>query len=139
MGSGNYIQEHPTQIYILYTVNCERNVNKPSAPTEVEGKLTLWCDITVQQKNKLIYQVKVNTNDFWLSGQYGKCNSKIFFFHLLGPFPSKIMRSTWILCFDLLHCSTQIWRIRLGGSWSTYFLIQTNFSKNDLNSHVNHV
>ena len=35
----------------LYTVHCGRNVNKPSVPTEVEGKgLQLRCDIKVQQK-----------------------------------------------------------------------------------------
>ena len=38
----------------LCTVHCGRNVNKPRAPTRVEGKgLQFWCDITVQQKNKL--------------------------------------------------------------------------------------
>ena len=35
----------------LCTVLCGRNVNKPSAPTEVEGKgLKLGWDIPVQQK-----------------------------------------------------------------------------------------
>ena len=53
-------------------------------------------------KNKLIYQVRANTNDFWLSGQYGKYNSNIFLFHPLGPFSSKMMRNT-----DLTH---EIWR-----------------------------
>ena len=77
-----------SDISILCTEHSGRNVNKPSAPTEVEGKeLRLWCDIKVQQKNKLIYQVRAN--DFWLSGQYGKYNSNIFLFHPLGPFPSK--------------------------------------------------
>ena len=36
-----------SDICILCTVHCGRNVNKPSAPTEVEGN---GCDITVQQK-----------------------------------------------------------------------------------------
>jgi len=31
-------------------------------------------------KNKLIYQVRTNTNDFWLSSQHEKYNSNIFFF-----------------------------------------------------------
>ena len=53
-------------------------------------------------KNKLIYQVRANTYEFWLSGQYGKYNSNIFLFHPMGPFPSKMMRCPWILCFDLL-------------------------------------
>ena len=40
-----------SDIRILCTVLCGRNVNKPRAPTEVEGKgLQLRCDITVQQK-----------------------------------------------------------------------------------------
>ena len=94
--------------------------NKTQYPQEVEGKgLKLWFDITVQQK---IYIICANA--FRLSGQYGKHNSNIFLFHPLGPFPSKMMRCPWILCFDLLppHCSTQIWRIRYGGSWSIYFL-----------------
>ena len=68
-------------------------------------------------KNKLIYQVGANTYDFWLSGQYGKYNSScnIFFFRHLGPFPSKMMRCHWILCFDLLplqysDLTHEIWR-----------------------------
>ena len=102
----------------LCTVHCGRNVHKPSTLTEVEGKgLKLWCDIKVQQK---IYQVWTNT--FWLSGQYGKYNINILLFHPLGPFPTKMMRCPWILCFDLLPLQTQIWRIRCGGSWSIYFL-----------------
>jgi len=30
------------------------------------------------RKNKLIYQVRANTYDFWLPGHYGKYNSNIF-------------------------------------------------------------
>ena len=44
----------------------------------------------------------MNTYDFWLSGQYGKYNSNIFFIPPLGPFSLKMMRCPWILCFDLL-------------------------------------
>ena len=65
----------------LCTVLCGRNVNKPSAPTEVEGKghtALMWYYSPT--KNKLIYQVRANTYDFWLSGQYGKYNSNIFLF-----------------------------------------------------------
>ena len=40
-------------------------------------------------RNKLIYQVRANTYDFWLSCQYGKYHSNIFLFHPLGPFPQK--------------------------------------------------
>ena len=66
-------------------------------------------------KNKLIYQVRANTYDFWLSGQYGKYNSNIFLFHPLSSFPSKMMRCPWTLCFDLLplqytDLTHKIWR-----------------------------
>ena len=78
-------------------------------------------------KNKLIHQVKANTYDFWLSGQYGKYNSNIFLFQPLAHFPQK-----WCVAhefFDLIssHCSTQIWRIRYGDSWSIHFLINSMF------------
>ena len=74
---------------------------------------------------QLIYQVRAKTYDFWLSGQYGKHNINIFLFHPLGPYRKwcvapeffVLISSTW---------STQIWRIRYGGSWSIYFLFETN-------------
>ena len=44
-----YTRTANSDIRKLCTVLCVRNVNKPSAPTEVEGKgLQLCCDITVQ-------------------------------------------------------------------------------------------
>ena len=80
-----------SDISILCTVICGRNVNKPS-----EGKgLMLWWDSTV-------YQVRANTYDFWLFGQYGKYNGNIFLFQPLGPFPSEMIHCPLILCFDLL-------------------------------------
>ena len=113
----------------LCTVHCGRNVNTPSAPTEVEGKgLKLWYYSLT--KNKIIYQVRANKYYFWLSGQYGKYNSNIFLFHPLGPFPSKMMRCPWILCFDLLplqytDLTHEIWRflvyIFLGCNKNLYF------------------
>ena len=74
-------------------------------------------------KNKLIYQVRANINDFWLSGQYGKYKSNIFLFHPLGSFPSKMMRCVAPEFFVLIssHCSTQRtqnWRIIYVGFWS---------------------
>ena len=82
------------QLRYTHIMYCERNVNKPSAPTEVEGKgLKLWCDITVQKK----VNISSKTYDFWFSGQYGKYNSNLFFFLPLGRFPSKMMRCPWIL------------------------------------------
>ena len=67
-------------------------------------------------KNKLIYQVRANTFDFWLSGQYGKYNSNIFFIPPLGPFSLKMMHCPRILCFDLLSLqytdlTYEIWRV----------------------------
>ena len=80
--------------------------------------------ILISNKNKLIYQVRVNIYNFWLSGQYGNNISNIFLFH--RTFPSKMMRWTWLLCFDLLplqytDLTHEIWR----GSWSIYFLSET--------------
>ena len=44
--------------YAYYVLYCGRNVNKPSALTEVEEKgLKLWFDITVQQKTKQIHMI----------------------------------------------------------------------------------
>ena len=43
-----------SDILKLRTLHCGRIVNKPNAPTEVEGKgLKLLCDITVQQKKQV--------------------------------------------------------------------------------------
>ena len=60
-------------------------------------------------------QKLANTYDFWLSGLNGKYNRNIFLFNPLGPFPSKMMRCPWILCFDLLplqytDLTHEIWR-----------------------------
>ena len=76
-------------------------------------------------KNKLTYQVRANTYDFWLSGQYGKYNSNIFLFHPLGPFPSKWCVASEFFVLISSHCSTRIWSIRYEGSWSIYFLTIT--------------
>ena len=90
-------------------------------------------------KNKLIHQVKANTYDFWLSGQYGKYNSNIFLFHPLGPFPSKMMRCPWIFCFDLLplqytDLTHEIWRFLVHiflalGNISLIIIFWFSFSK----------
>ena len=108
----NYIQEL-WYTHIMYCT-CGRNVNKPSAPTEVEEKgLQLWCDITVQQKSKLSSLSKyLWFLTFWSIWKY---NSNIFFFHPLVLFPEKMMRCPWILCFDLLplqytDLTHEIWR-----------------------------
>ena len=77
-------------------------------------------------KNKLIYQVRANKYYFWLSGQYGKYNSNIFLFPLVCPLSSKIMGSEFFVLISS-HCSSRIWRMRYGGSWSIYFLINNNF------------
>jgi len=84
-----------SDIRILCTVLCGRNVNKPSAPTGVEGKGL-----------KLIYQVRANTYGF---GKYGKYSSNIFFIPPLGPFSLKddkffVLISSHVLQYtDLTH------------------------------------
>ena len=83
-----YTEMPNSDIRILCTVHCGRNVSKPRTPTEFEGKgLKLWCDITryySPTKNKSKYQ------DFRLSAQYGKYNSNLFLFHApLGSFSLK--------------------------------------------------
>jgi len=64
----------------------------PLPPQKLKGKD--YCSALILQSNKkqLIYQIRANTYDFWLSGQYGKFNSNVILFHPLGPFPSKMMR-----------------------------------------------
>ena len=47
--------------------------------------LMWYCSPTITQ----LYQVRANTSDFWLSGQYGKYNSYVFFIPPLGPFSLK--------------------------------------------------
>ena len=111
----------------LCTVHCGKNVNKPSVPHcshrswRERTKALMWYYSPT--KNKLIYQVRANINDFWLSGQYGKYKSNIFLFHPLGSFPSKMMRCVAPEFFVLIssHCSTQRtqnWRIIYVGFWS---------------------
>ena len=63
-------------------------------------------------------EVGYNTCDFWLSGLNGKYNRNIFLFNPLSPFPSKMMRCPWILCFDLLplqytDLTHEIWRFQV--------------------------
>ena len=107
---------------ILCTVHCGRNVNKPSAPTEVERKgLQLWCDIAVQQKHNyiklerilLIFGFRVNMENTIYSSST----------------PWALFHQKWCVAPDFFvlissHCSTQIWRMRYGGSWSIYFLVR---------------
>ena len=127
-GARNCIQERPTQINancVLYIVGGMQT--NPVPPQKLEGK-DYSSDVIYYSptKNKLIYQVRVNTYDFWISGQYEKYNNNIFLFHPMGPFPSKKMRCPWILCFDLLplqytDLTYEIWRflvyIFLGLEW----------------------
>ena len=92
-----------SDIRILCTVHCGRNVNKPAVPLHIswsERTTALMWYYSPTKKNKLTYIKLERILDFWLSGQYGKYNSNIFLF--TGPFPSKMMRCPWILCFDLL-------------------------------------
>ena len=83
-------------------------------------------------KNKLKYQVRANAYDFWLSDQYGKYNRNIFLFHPLGPFPQKWCTVPEFFVLISSHCSTQIWRMRIGGSCSIYFLVPARHLSDDL-------
>ena len=91
----NYIQEL-WYTHIMYCT-CGRNVNKPSAPTEVEGKgLQLW------------------------SGQYG---NTIAIYSFSTPWFFSLKK--WCVAHEFFvlissHCSTQIWRMKYDGSWSIY-------------------
>jgi len=82
-------------------------------------------------KNKLIYQVRANTYDFWLSCLYGKYNSNIFLFH---PLPWGLIPQKWWVAPELFVLisspySTQIWRIRYGGSWGVYIFLDRDLGK----------
>ena len=87
--SRNYIQERPTQIYancVLYTVGGMQT--NPVSPQKLKGKeysSDVYYSPTI---NKLIYKLRANTYDFWLSGQNGKYNSNILI-PSLGPFSLK--------------------------------------------------
>ena len=121
MAARNYIQERPTQIRILLYCTLWEECKQTQCPhrsSRESSKALMWYYSPT--KNKLIYQDRANTYDLWLSGQYGKYNSNIFLFHPLEPFPSKMMRCSWIVLISS-HSSTQIWRIRYGGSRSIYF------------------
>ena len=100
----------------LCTVHCGRNVKKPSAPTEVEGKgLKVWCDITVQQKT-MIFGFLVNMENTIAIYSYSTP---------LALFPQKWYVAPEFFVLISSHCCTQIWRKRYGGSWSIYFLGKT--------------
>ena len=102
-----------SDIRILFTVHCGRNVNKPSAPTEVEGKgLKVWCDITVQQKT-MIFGFLVNMENTIAIYSYSTP---------LALFPQKWCVAPEFFVWISSQCSTRIWRMRYGGSWSIYFL-----------------
>ena len=98
--SRNYIQERLSQIYANYALYSGRNVNKPSALAEVEGKGLKLCDITVQQKPSssikferilMIFGFLVNIEN----------TIAIYSYSPLGPFSLKNDALPWILCFDL--------------------------------------
>ena len=74
-------------------------------------------------KNKIIYQVRANTYDFWLSGQYEKSN-------ILLSTPGALFPQKWCVAREFFvsissQCSTQIWRMRYGGPWPIYLLVLT--------------
>jgi len=100
-----YIGTPNLDIRVLCTVLCGRNVNKPSVPTEVEGKgpraLMIYYSPT---KNKLIYQVNM------IFGFLVNMENTIainFLFPPVGPFSSKMMGSEFFVLISS-HCSTRI-------------------------------
>ena len=76
-------------------------------------------------KDKLIYQVRTNTgaNYFWLSGQCGKYNRLYSYSTPRALFPQKWCVAPEFFILISSHSSTQIWRMRYGGSWSINFLV----------------
>jgi len=74
-------------------------------------------------KNKIIYQVRANTYDFWLSGQYEQSN-------ILLSTPGALFPQKWCVAREFFvsissQCSTQIWRMRYGGPCPIYLLVLT--------------
>ena len=114
-------------IRILCTVHCGRNANKPSAPIEVEGKgLQLWCHITVQQKTSYKY-IKLE-RILMIFGFLVNMENTIEIYSYSTPwalFPQKgcVVPEFFVLISS--HCSTQILRMRYGGSSSIYSLVFT--------------
>ena len=78
----NYIYRN-TQLYtqIVYCTLWEecKQIQCPPRSWSKGTKALMWYYSPT--KNKLIYQVKANTYDFWLSGQFGKYNIITFLFH----------------------------------------------------------
>ena len=74
-------------------------------------------------KNKLIYQVRANTYDF---GFLVNMENTIAIYSYSTPwtlFPQKWCVAPEFCVLISLHCSTHIWRIRYGSSWSIFFLV----------------
>ena len=73
-------------------------------------------------KIKLIYQVRANTYDF---GSLVNIETSIAIYFYSTPcalFTQKWCVAPKFFVLISFQCSTQIWRIRYGGSWSIYFL-----------------
>ena len=93
-----YRNAHLRYTYIVYCKLWEE-CKQTQCPTQKLKEKDYSSDVILQFNKK----------------QYGKYNSNIFLFHPLGPFPSKMMRYPWILCFDLLplqytDLTHEIWR-----------------------------
>ena len=63
-------------------------------------------------KNKLIYQVRANTYEFWLSGRYGKYNSIIYSYSL----PWDLFPQKWCMALNSLFWSPPTAVHRFGAS-----------------------
>ena len=82
--------------------------------------IKLWCDIRVHQKNKLIYKVRA------IFGFMVNMENTIAIYSYSTPwalFPQKWCVALEFFVFVSSHCSTQIRRMRYGGSWATFRIV----------------
>ena len=68
-------------------------------------------------------KTRANTYDFWLSSHYMENTIAIYSYSTpWALFPQKLCFAPEFFVLISSHCSTQIWRMRNGGSWCIYFL-----------------
>ena len=101
-----------------------KQTHYPVPPQKLKGK-DYNSDVILKSNNskKLIYQVRANTYDFWLSSHYMENTIAIYSYSTpWALFPQKWCFAPEFFVLISSHCSTQIWRMRNGGSWFIYFL-----------------
>ena len=87
-----------SDIHILCTVHCGKNVNKPSAPTEVEGK-GLQPNVILQSNKK---QVNISSQSEYIWSIWKIQQQYIFIPTRQALFPQKWCVGPEFFCFDLL-------------------------------------